>query len=259
MKHLFLLLAAASLVFGGCRKKPLDPVPDIDTVSSTGKLRLSFRNVVGSQNLVLNTQTYATAAGDSFTVSTFKYFISNIELVDASGTAMKPAPTYNLINQAGNRVASGSGFTPGTYTKVRFLIGVDSARNVSGAQEGDLDPAGAAAGMFWDWNTGYIMAMMEGSSPLSPVANNRLMFHMGGFQGRHSVLRTVALDLPSPVIIGKGKTTELHINADLRQWFSSPIDIRFAATPVAMDGADAAQIADNYMDMFTVTEVHNEE
>jgi hypothetical protein len=51
-------------------------------------------------------------------------------------------------------------------TGIRFLLGVDSARNVSGIQTGALDPA---RGMFWTWNSGYVMAKIEGSSPSAHV------------------------------------------------------------------------------------------
>lgn len=257
MKQALLLFAIAVIaVAPGCRKKPVDP-PDPEP--STGTLRLAFRNVAGSQNVVPGPAMYTTASGDSFSISTLKYFISNIELLDASGNAMKPEPTYNLIDEAGSHVATGEGFTNGTYTKVRFLIGVDSTRNVSGAQTGDLDQFSTAQGMFWDWNTGYIMAKLEGKSPQSASPGNSLTFHMGGFKGRDNVLRTVTLTLPSPAVIRGGKVTELHITNDVREWFSNPNTIQFSRTSFAMEGEAAAMIADNYMDAFTVTEVHNEE
>lgn len=266
MKQALFLLAFAVVVAASCRKKPVD-TPDPVKEAGTGMLRLAFRNVVGSQNVVIGSTMYTTASGDSFSISKLKYFISNIELLDASGTAMKPSPTYNLIDEAGSHVATADSFSTGTYTQVRFLIGVDSTRNVSGAQTGDLDPSGIAEGMFWTWQTGYIMAMLEGASPQA-VENDgvlpdnpagSLTFHMGGFTGRNNVLRTVTLPLPSPAVIRAGKTTELHITSDVRQWFSSPNTISFAATSSAMGGEMAAKIADNYTDMFTVTEVHNEE
>jgi hypothetical protein len=61
---------------------------------------------------------------------------------------------------------------------MEFMIGVDSARNNSGAQTGALDPTN---GMFWSWSTGYIMAKFEGTSAQSPAAANALKFHIGGF------------------------------------------------------------------------------
>ena len=50
----------------------------------------------------------------------------------------------------------------GNYNSLSFLLGVDSMHNVSGAQTGALDPAND---MFWTWNSGYVMAKMEGASP----------------------------------------------------------------------------------------------
>ena len=207
MKQALLLFVLAAIIIApGCRKKPVDtPGPG----PTTGDLRLAFRNVVGSQNVVIGPTMYTTTSGDSFRISKLKYFISNIELLDASGAAMKPEPTYNLIDAGGSHVATGEGYTPGTYTRVRFLIGVDSARNVSGAQTGDLDPGGTAEGMFWTWQTGYIMAAMEGMSPQASSVDKSLTYHLGGFEGRNSVLRTVTLSLPSPAVIRAGKVTEL--------------------------------------------------
>lgn len=259
MKYVLFLLAFAAAATVGCRKRPEHTPTPAPVETGTGTLRLAFRNVVGSQSIVLGPTMYTNAAGDSFSISKLKYFISNIELLDASGAAMKPTPTYNLIDEAGSHVATGDSFSTGTYTHVRFLIGVDSARNVSGAQTGDLDPAGVAQGMFWTWQTGYIMAMLEGKSPQSGSASGNLTFHMGGFEGRDNVLRTVTLLLPSPAVIRAGKTTELHITANIREWFSTPTAVEFSRTFFAMEGAAAAMIADNYMDMFTVSEVHNEE
>ena len=41
------------------------------------------------------------------------------------------------------------------FTTLHFLLGVASARIVSGAQTGALD---TLKDMFWTWNSGYIMA-----------------------------------------------------------------------------------------------------
>jgi hypothetical protein len=117
--------------------------------------------------------------------------------------------------------------------------------------------------MFWTWESGYIMALLEGKSPQAiSFPNNpegRLIFHMGGFQGRNSVLRTVTLPLPNPAVIRAGKATELHVMHNVREWFANPTAVDFSRTSLAMEGEAAAMIANNYMDAFTVTEVHNEE
>jgi len=253
LSTLVLLIALTS----ACRKKPQPAPPQIDP--GYGSVRLAFRHVAGNKNLLTDGTKYTTPVGDTFTVSAFKYFISNVALLDASGTEMRPVPTYDLIDQNGSRVATTDGFFPGSYTKVRFLVGVDSARNTSGAQTGDLDPAGVAGGMFWDWQSGYIMSLVEGYSPQSTVSNNRIIFHQGGFTGRNNVLRTVTLDLPSTAVIRDGRTTEIHITTDLAAFFGDPYPISFAQTAFGMGGVVSANIADNYAaNGFRVTEVHNE-
>ncbi len=69
-----------------------------------------------------------------------------------------------------------------------FLLGVDSLHNVSGAQTDALDPA---KDMFWTWNTGYVMAKLEGNSPSSALVNNKYEFHVGGFSGKYNVLKKI--------------------------------------------------------------------
>lgn len=89
--------------------------------------------------------------------------------------------SYHLINEEGTASKSFSFFVmPTQYNSLSFLIGVDSLKNVSGAQTGGLDPLN---GMFWTWNTGYIMFKMEGNSPSSSVVNNKIEYHIGGFSG----------------------------------------------------------------------------
>jgi hypothetical protein len=72
-------------------------------------------------------------------------------------------------------------------------LGVDSIRNVSGIQTGALDPL---KGMFWTWNSGYVMAKLEGSSESSNSAGNRFTYHIGGFRPGMNVLKTIDLIIP---------------------------------------------------------------
>src|SRR5690606_27558520 len=119
----------------------------------------------------------------------------------------------------------------GVYTAVKFLIGVDEARNTSGAQTGALDPMHS---MFWDWNTGYIMAKLEGHSPQSTGPANFIGFHLGGFSGPESVLREVTLTFPEPVLISAGKKPVIHIKSNLLEWFGPPNIVDFSEINIIM-------------------------
>ena len=143
-------------------------------------------------------------------------------------------------------------------TIAAFTIGVDSARNVSGAQTGALDPA---LGMFWTWNTGYVMAKLEGTSPASAQPGNRFEYHIGGFKEPDNVIKQVTLLFPfaQNVDLQPGKTTELTIAADVYDWFYNPHDIRFNVVPfIHSPGPLAKQVSENYSKMFTVVDIVNE-
>ena len=175
-----------------------------------------------------------------------------------SGSSTYHVPeSYFLINQAvdSSRVCKLSGIPPGTYDHISFMIGVDEKRNTSGAQTGVLDPVNA---MFWDWSSGYIMAMMEGDSPQAVNTFGILGFHIAGYSGQYATQRMVTLKLPDPITVREGALPLIYINADLLEWFKTPNTIQFGQYGVIVDaGARAAMIADNYMDMFSVDHVEN--
>jgi hypothetical protein len=144
----------------------------------------------------------------------------------------------------------------GNYKAIEFMIGVDSTRNVSGAQTGALD---VSNGMFWDWNSGYIMAKFEGTSPQSSASGNNLKFHIGGFSGVNNSLKTVSPSFNGDTAkVSSTITPGIHLSNNLLEWFQSPTVIDFSTTNVIMmPGAQAKTIADNYADMFTVEHIHN--
>jgi hypothetical protein len=245
------ILMAGLIALAGCKDEGTPPL------QPSGTLKLSFANTVGSSPLVLNTQTYTNPFGENYTVSKFKYYITNIKLINPSVT-MPENESYHLVDQSQAPSQQFSFALPvNRYTAISFLLGVDSTRNVSGAQTGALDPLND---MFWTWNSGYIMAKLEGNSPVSAQPSNKVEYHIGGFKGANSVLKPIVLPLPSatPLDIRADKTSEIKITADLAKWWQNPNDIKIAVLPVCTTpGAQAKQVADNYANMFTLTDVIN--
>ncbi len=126
--------------------------------------QFTFRNTVNDSILELG-KMYQNQFGEGFTVRNFDYYISHIKLTYTSGEQYEVKEGPHLISEADSLSKTVSFTAPaGTITTVSFLLGIDSLTNVSGVQTGDLDPA---KGMFWVWNTGYIMAKLEGTSPQS--------------------------------------------------------------------------------------------
>lgn len=249
MKKIIAILALP-VIMSACTKKA-DPSP-APVPTGNGTVKLEFMNVAGSSNLTLNSQWYINQHGDSFKVSKFNYYISNIKL-NGADTTYTEAESYHLIQQS--EPTSGSFDLPtvrsGQYSSITFTIGVDSLRNVSGAQTGALDPIN---GMFWSWSTGYIMQKLEGVSPKSTQSGGLLTFHLGGFTGANSVLRTVTLNFPQPLQLAVNGESHVHISADVLALFKSPNLVDFAVlNSLQMPGTAAKNIADNSANMFTVT------
>lgn len=240
-----------AILFASCKKSETS-TPAVTTVD-TGTVHLEFFNVAGGSNLNLNNQWYKNEHGDSFKVTKFNYYISNIKLTGPTSTYTEQEG-YHLIEQTSPSTDLSfelAGVPAGKYTTISFMIGVDSLHNVAGAQGGDLDPV---KGNFWSWSTGYIMLKFEGISPKVVAADHKLMYHCGGFSGANSVLKTVTLTLPEVIEVTKKNEQHIHLQADVQALFKSPNVIDFSATTIIhMPGEAARKLADNYADMFTVT------
>jgi len=252
MKKLGIIGFALLLLSMGCRKKA-DPKPNqTDTIQKSTTVILSFNNKVGTEPLKMDGTWYKNENGDSFQVKLYKYYISNIVLTKEDGTAWAETESYHLIDQSKPESQNFilKNMPAGHYSKITFLIGVDAARNTSGAQTGALDPNNM---MFWDWNSGYIMAKLEGVSPKSPNGGNQFFYHAGGYTGKNAVQRSVNLELPVQATIDSVSMLNVELISDVAEWFKTPKTISIAdLSIVASAGEDAKTIADNYANMFSL-------
>jgi len=264
MKRILPLLLLAVIAVAACRKKDL---PTIDTGSgggsgtdSTGKVSFRISNVVNGMPLVLDSvKNYPIAGGSDtlYSIATYNYYISNIVLTDDSGHHFAEAESYHLAmaSDASSLLFTVPNVPVAHYVSVSFLIGVDSMRNVSGAQTGALDPK---YGMFWDWNNGYIMAKLEAYAATSPAIDRFVSYHIAGFGMPNSALRQVNLNFPSEAVVGSTHTPVVQLQSDLDRWFDAPGFQGFATVQsIGSTGSAAAGIANNYAHMFSVTRVDN--
>lgn len=246
--------SAVLLLFAFCKKEEVKPAPAEPSPSPAqefGNLNVEFVNTVENEILELGKK-YLNPSGDTFTVSKFNYYISNVVLVKEDDSLLTLSNTYYLIEASKPESAKLSlGSIPfGKYKAIRFLLGVDSLRNVSGAQTGALDPA---KGMFWNWSTGYIMLKLEGLAPTSTAFANIIEYHLGGFKGTNKVLRDFEIGWGSSSLeVVKNKIATLRLQTNINEMFRSPNVITFSTYPVISSvGANAKMMADNYQDMIT--------
>jgi hypothetical protein len=204
--------------------------------------------------------TYNNYWKESYSVSAFKFYVSKFDLINTDSGRVYHVNTYKyfLVDAADSTTwAVKLLAVPFTYNRISFLIGVDSLRNVSGSHTGALD---SANGMFWSGTSGYIMAKLEGHSPLSSLAGNTIAYQIGGFSGDNNVLRTPTLLFPFGQFlqITAGRKSIINIDADVNAWFYNPHQIKIENIPsCTTPGLMAKDISENYSKMFSVSAVIN--
>lgn len=248
MKYCNLLFLIAASLFMGCSaENEAQPGP--------GTLTIEIDHVVGTEPLVVYDAIYHTPAGDEFTVWKLKYYLSNFTLRKADGTTYKVPESYYLVNafDPETREITLENIPAGNYTSLDFMIGIDSARTVSGVQTGPIDPEHE---MYWGEESGYVFLKLEGTSPQAP--NGRLAFHVGGYQEPNNALRTISPSLHGATLqIRQDRTPSVHLQADVMSLFTGPNPIRFGDLAGMKVGPYAMKMADNYAaGMMTVEHVH---
>lgn len=214
-------------------------------------IKINFINTVRGSRIVLNDSMYTNPFEEKYTISKLRYYVTNVSLSNALNS-FRENNSYHLIDESKEVSQSFSFNLPaGNYNSLQFLLGVDSLHNVSGAQTDDLDPT---KDMFWTWNSGYVMAKMEGNSSSSKLVNNKYEFHIGGYAGPYNVIKKIQLDLADKGLeLKAGKTTEIIINADINTWWRYPNDIKIAEhANITSPGKFALAISDNYAKMFSI-------
>lgn len=245
-----LIFALSLALLWSCKKED-----DDDQSTQPGNLKVQFEYVFGSSQTpwTIGQTLRHPRSGDTLTFSEFSFYVSNVKLQKADGSYWTEEESYHLICA---KCQDASQFTlkdipAGDYVGLEFLLGVDSLRNVSGAQSGALSPS---FGMFWDWNTGYIMIKAEGSSPQS--ADGGFTFHLGGFSGPNSVLTPRIFPFfGNSIAVNAEESPELLLWANpARLWHSAP-SVSQVST-IMKPGPEASNMATNFFTNIALMEVN---
>jgi len=236
MKQLLFLLIGISMIGFSCKKK-----------SKNGSVSIAFKNTVDGLSIEKDKLLYTNLAGNKYSVSLLKYYITNTVLVKEDGTEYK-LNNYDLIDEfdkANFSTIEAGNIPGGHYTKLKFYVGLDKIRNHEGAQDGDLDPL---YNMIWTWNTGYIFLKHEGQL-ITPTNDTVVMqYHIA----TDEALRKIELPIHLTVT---GNPIQLNIQFDLNKIYNAPV-VDINVQPImhstgASDKAILNAVADNYTDAFT--------
>ncbi|MCY7410963.1 MAG: hypothetical protein LH473_11875 [Chitinophagales bacterium] len=235
------------VIFSACKKdEQIAPVP--------GMAKIEFNHVVGASDLTFNSVVYTNSSAETFTISKLRYYVSNIQFTKDDNTVFVEPESYHLIDAKDENTdeLTISNVPDGNYTSITFMIGVDSTRNVSGAQTGALDPLND---MFWDWNSGYIFFKMEGDCDQA----GSFIYHVGGYSGKYAAQRMVTvLFNGNKLTVAEGKIPQLLLHVDVASFFSTPNTISIVdLTNSGSAGATSSMLADQYAGMFAFDKIQN--
>ncbi len=250
LKSLFVAACSLAILATGCKK---DSNPGNEQPPK-GNFKIEFEHTFDADEFALGTP-YTTASSEELTFNTVRYYISNIKLKTTTGTEWIQPESYYLIDLSipGSAIINIPDVPAGDYTEVTYTIGVDSTRNVSGAQTGALSPAN---NMFWSWNSGYIFMKFEGESP---QVTGGFAYHIGGYKAVESALHTNTHGFAGAMMMVKpGATPQLHLKVDMKQLFDGANALSVVTTQmVHMPGPDAQKVAGNFHQCFSFEHLHN--
>jgi len=243
----------ALFVTFSCKKDKTQPIPD--PVVEKAKVVININHTWGTtQNFATKTQLIHPDTDDTLNFATFKYYISNIKLLNENGNWWSHPESYFLVDfdDQSTLTLTLEDVPTAKYLEMSYVLGVDSLRNVSGAQTGALS---TVHGMFWTWSTGYIMVKAEGTSPNS--SGGSFSYHLGGFQGVHNIVTEKFADFNGDTLhVQTGKLVTINLSSSpdkLFQTLGSISNLENLSAP----GAAAKSMATDFYSSFIFVSIEN--
>ncbi len=201
---------------------------------------ISFEAYMNDSPLKLDS-IYSLTNGEKLNIKTLKFYISEIEYLQDNVSVEKEEGSFHLVDledkksqyiliKRNNTLA---------YNKIKFILGIDSITNVSGALGGDLDPT---KGMYWAWQSGYINLKLEGVCSLSGDKKKEFEFHLGGYNSPFLSAQQIILD--------KKHEGRINIVLHIDQFFKQ-IDLT-KQHHIMSPGKEAADLSRKFSSLFSL-------
>ena len=148
---------------------------------------LDFHFNYGVDLLLPDKNYYNELINDSFSISTLKFYVSNIKCYQENKmTSWIQNPILVGLNEIKSSLYT---FVDSSKCdSLSFDLGIDSVTNVSGNMNGALDPIN---GMYWTWQSGFINFKFEGKSKVCKTRKNMFQYHIGGYAFPFSAIQTL--------------------------------------------------------------------
>ncbi len=259
---LALLVSAMGFLTTSCKKKKEEAPPS----TPKGSLELYINPVVGTTDLLFNSN-YTNGAGNSYKVTTFKMYVSEVTFVREDGSEYKDNGIY-LVDMSDKSVKNTTAKTAhgaegamihihdvpaGTYKGIRFTVGVPTTKNnIDATKITDVNnPLHPGYGMYWSWNSGYIFNKFEGVYDSLGNAKN-FRFHIGNSITEDRRMRINFVNMTNndhTFVIPNNDHYVMQLSVDVNKFFlnadGSHHDLNIVSNRVVMGGNNATKLAQN--------------
>jgi hypothetical protein len=234
-----------------------------------GKIVIKLTNYFYYREVTLN---YRADFTQEYSVSKFKYYLSNFKFKKADGSeyVYPKDKSYFLIVENGTKTPTILNFDDipaGDYIGLSFIVGVDSLKSTSPIEQRSGVLATSDNEMYWSFNSGYIFLKLEGTSTKAPFTYperfGKISLHIGGYGGANTPtinnLRTVTLSTnPEIAQVRKNATPTIVLGADMMQIFNGTTNLDFATTPEILFTPYSLKVSENYSKMFRYIYLYSE-
>ncbi len=239
-----IILALAVLAFAGCAKKDEEmPTPSSPAPAPKPGANLEF--TVDGQSLAYDMISYFNAAGNNYGVTRLQFYLSGFEFEATDGTTYNSDKIWYVDAREGTNGSIPFDYLPfGTYKKVTFYIGLDSAHNYTGSLPATLENENMA----WpvQMGGGYHFLKFEGN-----FEDQGNTFGFAMHLGRNQFLITVEINSNFEFTAA---APDIVLSMNLNEWFVNPFIYDFNVDGNYSMGVGAAmgKLAANGADVFTI-------
>lgn len=239
-----LILAVSCTLLTSCKK---DSDINIPPVNFDAQVHFVFSHFVGTDALAFDTIKYTNVAGNNYSVSTLRYFVSDFVLTKDDGSTV----LFDEIHYVDATNNSTFTFDPamitpsGEYTSLSFIFGLTDAKNVTGAFPNPPENA-----MEWPipLGGGYHYMKLEGKFDSTALVKN-YQAHLGRLMTTPHFIN-ITFDNLSLLVLGSEMTVECKMN--INNWWSTPntLDLNIM-TAIMQNETIQQQLKENGADIFS--------
>ena len=208
------LLFIPILVLSSCKKdNDEEPTPTPTPVKETNLIINLYYNVDG-ENVFFDTIHYFNEAGNNYSISKLQYYLSAFKFIKSDGTPVQKDDVFyvDIRDQSTNKITF-KNFTEGNYTGIQFILGLDSAHNITNALPNTIENINMA----WPdpMGGGYHFMKLEGHF-YSGTSTFGYAMHLGLNPYK------IDIDLNKSFNATKDINNNITLNMNINEWFKNP-------------------------------------